>query len=355
LRQSKGISQWLPNEILTHIIQDTLQGDQLALSRVSKLFHALVVPVLYCVVKVETVASRHVFCHTLLSKPILGGLVRSMTLRCSPDFREVPDKAHIALILDSLKLLLRLRHLSLNLTLYNPVHGRAFLELSFPCLVSCHMGLGSYTNDHPTLHFLRRHPGLISFSSPLGIQLEIKPPLSMPGLRALGAPVSFVRGIVTRELREAKLAWGFKSRNLDIENHIIALTSRIPDGAPFIMTINECDYRLTEILDSLSRNIPYTRTLCLRWQHLADLRENIATAVKSLRRFYGLEFISIENMPDNNWLTKPEAFALAHSYNDACPTLEACSIGGHTWRKVNSIWQEFPSSDFPALAGITLP
>ncbi|KAJ7867390.1 hypothetical protein B0H14DRAFT_2731294, partial [Mycena olivaceomarginata] len=337
LRQSKGISQWLPNEILTHIIQDTLQGDQLALSRVSKLFHALVVPVLYCVVKVETVASRHVFCHTLLSKPILGGLVRSMTLRCSPDFREVPDKAHIALILDSLKLLLRLKHLSLNLTLYNPVHGRAFLELSFPCLVSCHMGLGSYTNDHPTLHFLRRHPGLISFSSPLGIQLEIKPPLSMPGLRALGAPVSFPR--------EAKLAWGFKSRNLDIENHIIALTSRIPDGAPFIMTINECDYRLTEILDSLSRNIPYTRTLCLRWQHLADLRENIATAVKSLRRFYGLEFISIENMPDNNWLTKPEAFALAHSY----------TMRGHTWRKVNSIWQEFPSSDFPALAGITLP
>jgi hypothetical protein len=50
-RADRSISQWLPNEIITQIIQASSASDQAALCRTSRLFHALGVPVLYRVVE----------------------------------------------------------------------------------------------------------------------------------------------------------------------------------------------------------------------------------------------------------------------------------------------------------------
>jgi hypothetical protein len=49
--RDERIDQWLPNEIITQIIQASSASDQAALCRTSRLFHALGVPVLYRVVE----------------------------------------------------------------------------------------------------------------------------------------------------------------------------------------------------------------------------------------------------------------------------------------------------------------
>ncbi|KAJ7490808.1 hypothetical protein FB451DRAFT_1389566 [Mycena latifolia] len=79
-RAYKAISRWLPSEIILEIIQAAPQADRASLCRVSKLFHALGLPVLYRVVHLQTRASAEAFGPTVLSNIALGPLVRSFTI-----------------------------------------------------------------------------------------------------------------------------------------------------------------------------------------------------------------------------------------------------------------------------------
>ncbi|KAJ6548171.1 hypothetical protein DFH09DRAFT_1281621, partial [Mycena vulgaris] len=78
-RGYKAISRWLPNEIMTEIIQEAPQNDLASLCRVSKLFHGLVVPVLYRAVHLDHDGAA-AFCDAILSNPGLAELVRSLTM-----------------------------------------------------------------------------------------------------------------------------------------------------------------------------------------------------------------------------------------------------------------------------------
>ncbi|KAJ7467476.1 hypothetical protein FB451DRAFT_1401484 [Mycena latifolia] len=78
-RAYKAISRWLPNEIITEIIQAAPQPDQASLCRVSKLFHGLCLPLLYRVVRLKTRASVEAFCIAVLSNTALTEFVRWFT------------------------------------------------------------------------------------------------------------------------------------------------------------------------------------------------------------------------------------------------------------------------------------
>ncbi|KAJ7675138.1 hypothetical protein B0H17DRAFT_1207877 [Mycena rosella] len=71
-RAYKAISQWLPNEVLTEIIQAATQEDQASLCRVSKLFHALSLPVLNRTVRLAHYASASAFSSAIIENPTRG-------------------------------------------------------------------------------------------------------------------------------------------------------------------------------------------------------------------------------------------------------------------------------------------
>lgn len=79
-RRKLAIHEWLPNEVIIQVIEATPKAEQAALSRVSKLFHALAAPVLYRVVEIEELSFLEDLCYLILSKPGLAELVRSLTL-----------------------------------------------------------------------------------------------------------------------------------------------------------------------------------------------------------------------------------------------------------------------------------
>ncbi|KAJ7100492.1 hypothetical protein C8R44DRAFT_946970 [Mycena epipterygia] len=84
-RAYKAISRWLPNEVITEIIQAASQKDRAALCRTSKLFYGLSVPVLYRVVDIETHVCLLSFSAVISSNPDLAKAVRSFTfLRLPP-------------------------------------------------------------------------------------------------------------------------------------------------------------------------------------------------------------------------------------------------------------------------------
>ncbi|KAJ7100505.1 hypothetical protein C8R44DRAFT_947005 [Mycena epipterygia] len=78
-RAYRAISRWLPNEVVTEIIQAAPQKDRTAICRTSKLFYGLSVPVLYRVVDIDTHTSLSSFSAAISSNPNLAKAVRSFT------------------------------------------------------------------------------------------------------------------------------------------------------------------------------------------------------------------------------------------------------------------------------------
>ncbi|KAJ6585584.1 hypothetical protein B0H19DRAFT_1110224, partial [Mycena capillaripes] len=73
-RQDKAILRWLPNEIISEIIQAAPTADRAALCQASKLFHSIGVSVLYRAVDVRW-QSIDAFSRTILSDPFLASLL----------------------------------------------------------------------------------------------------------------------------------------------------------------------------------------------------------------------------------------------------------------------------------------
>lgn len=184
-----------------------------------------------------------------------GPRVRSLT---------VAGSDLIILVLQSFKRLLHLENLSISLDLYDE-HHQTFLQWSFPRLVSCHMVLTS-TKGIGTLlsSFMSRHLTLVSFSSPFREDLDARVPIPLLSLRKFRGPVSALPQIVGRDLGEARLAWAPKGRQQDVEKHMLALESLTSEDIPLVCSHDYCDDYFMEVLDSMTRNIPHTRTLVMR-------------------------------------------------------------------------------------------
>ncbi|KAF7353954.1 hypothetical protein MVEN_01081800 [Mycena venus] len=85
-RAYKAISRWLPNEVISEIIQAAPPSDQAALCRTSQLFHALGVPMLYRIVVLCHYESIEGFCSTVLANPSkFAGLVRSFRVNLNAE------------------------------------------------------------------------------------------------------------------------------------------------------------------------------------------------------------------------------------------------------------------------------
>ncbi|KAJ7490857.1 hypothetical protein FB451DRAFT_626723 [Mycena latifolia] len=360
LRVSTAIYRGLPNEIITEIIVAALQTDRASLCRVSQLFHALCLPVLYGVVRLETHASAVAFCSAIISNSALAALVRSLTVAssCFP----ITASRLSRLLADSSKSLLRVEILSIDLMLLQDGHLRELLACTFPHLVQCSLGtkerhwnsteredtLASFLTRHPALTKLRIQDWIVRESSP-----SVSPRIPLQHLKHLSCPIKFVPSIAASNLKEARLYWDVDN----IECTISALKSMTRPNEPFVCSNDVfAPIPFSDIVDSISKNIPHIKTLHLRLYQLHSLRGTLDNLRTSLSRFTGLAYLSIEYVLtiDSQFLGDTEAGEqlIVQGFGDVCPTLEACRFYSRAWRKVDNTWELCHAENFKALSCI---
>ncbi|KAJ7466760.1 hypothetical protein B0H11DRAFT_2047603, partial [Mycena galericulata] len=332
----KSISEWFPNELIAAIIHDTPTADLVALCQTCRLFHRLGVPVLYQVVDIDETCAES-FCSSVLSNRALAGYVRSFTIAHTGS--RPPPTQYSGILMESLKTLVRVEHLSVHFDLLDDEHRDAFLYCTFPHLASWslqmysqrpaagHLGLSANMFRRPVvetlaLPFLSRHPKLKSVSFSSFFKFEVAP-IPLSSLREFKGPADLVPWIDSPNLRECRLSWyNFNfGNNRDVEPVFLALKSKIPSDRPFSCSNESCDERFLEIIDSLSRNIPHIKTLKMRIIRVkAPHSEKFEHVRDCLRRFSGLVFLEFDIMEHS--FSKGEARFLTENFGDACPTLE---------------------------------
>ncbi|KAJ7629581.1 hypothetical protein B0H17DRAFT_1218142 [Mycena rosella] len=347
-RAYKAISRWLPNEIITEIVQLTLRSDQASLSRVSTLFRDLCLPILYRVVRLNSRASVAGFGAAVLSNNALAELVRSYT---AADFFGVPS----SLLMDSSKALIRLESLSLHQSLAG-ADLRALLGLTFPHLVRCRLrtatlqlgpkyAFPSAEKQDVLMSFLLRHPALENLHIEDPYHMEVWPSQSaripLLHLQRLRCPAKIVPSIDTTNLRRARLCW----------NTGVLILSNPPKSKTSSFRFGRWP---TPISPS---NMPNMRTLQLGLTfgptHIDEHNEIMGHLKNYLPRFMTLAFLSLEYT--TIWPSAPtfDEKQAIDSLSTVCPTLEACRLHDHAWRKMAGRWEEYAVEEFEALAGLS--
>ncbi|KAJ7467475.1 hypothetical protein FB451DRAFT_393759 [Mycena latifolia] len=360
-RAYKAISRWLPNEIITEIIQAAPQSDQASLCRVSKLFHGLCLPLLYRAVRLKTRSSIEAFCAAVLSNNALAELVRSFTA----GFRIGLLTPQTSLTtVNSSKALLRLECLSIDISSLQTEHLRQLLHSTFPYLVHCSLGThdchhwSSQELDYTLVSFLLRHPALQTLHIQDWDRMEVWPSSStripLLHLHQLQCPFRLVPSIFTGSLKNVGLDWFDIPAPNEVEKTFGALKSMARTDIPFICSNTTAGPSsgvfMPEILNSLSRNIPHTRTLQLEYAN--DDKVVIRCLMDCLPSFTGLAFLSLECWFPAHSGAQDEDLQTVQAFGEACSTLEGCRLHKCAWRKVAGMWEKYPVEDFMVLAGI---
>ncbi|KAJ7489678.1 hypothetical protein B0H11DRAFT_2011977 [Mycena galericulata] len=358
-RQYRAISRWLPNEVILQVIDAAPKPDQAALCRVSKLFHRLATPAVYRDLELDQLTLVVDFCSAILSNPHLAELVRSVALM---DVRVITPEAGLSgIILNALKNLLRLEHLSIPGGLLSDEDFDVFLQCTFPRLVSCDVDVGK--TDDLLVSFLIRHTAL-AYVCLRGFYYTPPPHrILLPSLRHFHGSVHLIPQIEAIDLNEIGLTWYLGDEFHDVEPIFVALKSMTRNDTPLACCIFWSERQFTDIVDSLSRNVPQTQCLRMKMCHLTSREEKLACLKTCLPRFINLAFLSIESIAmtlewDSGspfWNNETEDLKAVEELGNLCSTLEACCLNSHAWRKMNGRWEKCTIREFRALAGIQTP
>ncbi|KAJ7687273.1 hypothetical protein B0H17DRAFT_1332511 [Mycena rosella] len=234
-RAHKAISQWLPNEIITEIVQAAPRSDQASLCRVSQLFHDLILPILYRVVDLEASASVADFGGTVLSNAALAGLVRSYSVNLPRAGMSIAVKSLSSILVDSSKTFVRLEALSINFLLLTDTDIETLLCWTFPHLVRCSLGTASRhwsdtEQQHTLASFLIRHPRLESLhiqAFPYALErssVSVRIPLLR--LQQLRCPSRIIPSIVSPRIKRVQIYWNGGVD--DVDTIFVALKAMIP-------------------------------------------------------------------------------------------------------------------------------
>ncbi|KAJ7684178.1 hypothetical protein DFH06DRAFT_1161 [Mycena polygramma] len=367
-RAYKEISRWLPNEVVAEIIQHAPKDDQAALCRVSKLFQGLCVPALYRVVCLEKYASAMSFYSSLLANPQRGAAVRSFTISYidivwdpGPRSRPPPEGL-IDPLLNSMRLMLQLEHLTIRDGTLDNSQWFSLLEQTFPQLLS--LGIGAPLNNIPAEaadkvpSFLARHPGLRRlhiFAAPSVVAPSVQ--ICLPNLQGYNGPPNLVPWLVGCKLREAQLQWWERGTDADIDRVIGALGPLTNSDIPFHLLHEFPRNCYGTIMAAVSTHVPHTKTLRLRcWMDdLALDSVAIDHITAQLPRLTSLVYLAIESsdQTDVSRFEENQARATLETWAHACPTLEGCWFNTvrYAWKKVDNAWLKCSVDEFRALDG----
>ncbi|KAJ7736202.1 hypothetical protein DFH07DRAFT_843031 [Mycena maculata] len=346
----------LPNEIITEIIRDVSMVDHATLCRVSKLFNALSLPFLNRTI-VGRLDNNHVhvlkaFCTALIAHPFRADTIRSLTF-VGRGYIWTEDSESRELWLQSMKLMRRLEHLSIDST---RVVGQLVPKLSllnFPRILRCSLKIpadmwhvdvvAAFLKTHATLTHVR-----IYINGPIGHQSVF-----LPNLQYFDGYMAHLPSIVTQHLKAVRILW--RIGGLEIDNFVKKLASMTDPKIPFISShrFHTSLDDTSRILTALSTRMQHTTTLQINY--LVDDQSAIGHVTERLwqfRRLLYLAFDYIYRIPDSDEDVAYRQDTLQACAN-ACPTLKACSLFARAWRKVDDMWQEYPMEDFLIEAGLS--
>ncbi|KAJ7612174.1 hypothetical protein FB45DRAFT_1065535 [Roridomyces roridus] len=366
-RARMRITRWLPNEVLTEIIRHARRADQMTLCRASKLFHALVLPILSQSIDLWTnrPSSLKEFCLSLVKNPERAVYTRSISI--------INDGActfALDLLMQTMQLMGRIQKFCLNEgrtsdeQLTYTVASR-LASLSFPHLT--HLS-AIQTNGNPSIaplrDFLGRHPTITHLCMLDHDKDSDWSGIHLPNLRQyLGADKpDFLGALRLRPLhclKEAKIMWS----SWDIEPTLEPLGSMPVPHLPFVFSSNVIIWdtnHLSRTLASLSVHMPYMTSFQIRSWHTETMGlETIQRITAHLPAFTKLVYLALDYVQSEDLYVASavQDEQALYTWTDVCPTLKACclAIGATAWRKVGESgemrWEIYPRADFEAEAG----
>ncbi|KAJ7732605.1 hypothetical protein DFH07DRAFT_846422 [Mycena maculata] len=365
------ITRWLPNEIISEIIQSTPKADQATLCRVSKLFSGLTLPILNREVHIlDADYSSAAFFSGLIANPARAEAIRCFSVlpilgaRKPIEVPPTPPNNFCYLLLESMKLMRRLEHLRV-LIIKGGMHTEfpRLLQLcTFPRLLTCHVAQSHlYFQGAPEGNFLTRHPTLTYLSVIPGVMPDPPPStchlISLPNVEHYDGSASLIPRIFAGGLKQARLRWHFHGEAA-IEHLIVSLISSTnPDTLLHLShqynSVDQC----MPIIRSVSIHMSYVRTLQMcRLGNIGEpaisLNDTIIREIATyLARFTGLAYFAIE--PVFGRAEPPGGTEVSMQVlGDACPTLEACCLNSNAYKKVNGGWESCTALEFQVQAGL---
>ncbi|KAJ7625817.1 hypothetical protein FB45DRAFT_1060433 [Roridomyces roridus] len=268
-----SLTRRLPNELLIEIIDNVLESDLASLCRVSKLLHALTLPFLNraIVLVVYYRAPFMAFCSALVANPTRGSAIRSLTIRP----RSTVSDRELDLLVEAMKLMSRLEELHLSVAALCP----KLSLLTFPRLLTCEFRF--IPSCHDVVQFLTRHATITHLTVRLGAAYTNSPDIptiSLPGLVHLEASSHIFKRVVSQNIPAMRLFWSHPAdihRANFVDQTVLAFKALTNAEAPFISyqhLVDMCGVGCTDILDSLSRHMQHTTSLCLRVGSIGVLR-----------------------------------------------------------------------------------
>ncbi|KAJ7612223.1 hypothetical protein FB45DRAFT_940129 [Roridomyces roridus] len=379
-KASMNITRWLPNEVLTKIMEHSARGDRATLCQISRLFHALCLPVLNRSVFLAHVDSATAFFYSILKYPERANAVRSLTVHWA--WPTAPSSL-IDVMLRSMKLMDMLEifeffgdsQVSTSCICELLAHGR------HPRLEGCEIcPLFSSEEESATekiagdliLSFLGRHPTLKIFKfAPVHYTIPISSPepVLLPNLVLYEGPSAIVPYLTLPRLRYAHLNWDGEQLEGDLEVRIDEIISALRSCTdPDILLGSSHKYLMrccAQIVASAARNMPRTRKL--RMVNVQMLDERMVQGIAAtLSGFTGLLHLGIESGRAIAWTrenhhlpgflpptVKDRDRRAIETLGSACATLETCCLDERAWRKVNGSWEAWNVLDFWALIGVS--
>ncbi|KAJ7651183.1 hypothetical protein FB45DRAFT_859787 [Roridomyces roridus] len=296
LKARMCIALWLPNEVLTEIIKYSSKSDQAALCRVSKLFYALVLPILNHAVVLDfrrDNESHNHFARALIKNPERADTIRSLTITQK-------NEVNYDLIFESMELMQSLHYISLKdwcePTTINSLNRLIFPQLS-SFLLPARDGFSSPSARNLS-RFFAQHPSITRLHLVVNSWRTVEPVQNfLPNLRESVGPTPLVRSLATQSLRAARLCPVTELSTSDVQ----ALKALTNPGLPFVLSIDPgagnrtLEVTIPAILSTVSTEMPsYIHSLELRTFETGRLSTEIFNhIITHLRRFTHLAYFSL--------------------------------------------------------------
>ncbi|KAJ7619669.1 hypothetical protein FB45DRAFT_1033520 [Roridomyces roridus] len=314
----RAITLWLPNEILTQVIQNAPKCDQATLCRVSRLFYGLALPSLNRTVTLCTVGFNvevlEAFSSALIQNPERADSVRSLTFinGCSST---VPTED---ILIQSLTLMRRLEHLSID---DSQAHMYAW-----------ELNIEQFLSRHPTITHLR-------LGSEIGQNVDSADLMEgtlLPKLQYYHGMLRLLGAFSTHSLLALRTSWTLQNR--DLVQNLVAQTN------PNLSLCIEClfEHQLSDILIQLPARMPQLKKLkLLGWDRMVMSAMSVPDTVDQitayLTRFECLTYLALNHVFDQGSSAVDNRKAL-QVWANACPTLRGGGIGEMAGRKVGEQW-----------------
>ncbi|KAJ7612193.1 hypothetical protein FB45DRAFT_940063 [Roridomyces roridus] len=357
------ITKWLPNEILTEIIQHAPRADQATLCRTSKSIQALTLPILNRMVVLEHTKDHmesviDAFLLSMIDNPGRATATRSLKLvshRTPFKF----SKSTNDLLFRAMELFKSLDHLSLQVAMNHWTLVARLERLTFPLLSKCSINIpdhkarvkivAQFLSRHPTITHLRLWPAQ-GVSHPISPSDWAAPML--PNLQHYRGTPALVPAFSTRSLKSMVAS-------LDPPDYAVLRPLANPE-LPFAMSVvTYSDVHgqdlMPKTLRSLSEHMPFVTQLRIqRWDRGAKMETHVTDSVEiHLRLLTRLEHFELNfaygyaTRHVDRFVIDAESDRQAlQAFADACPTMKACRLVDRSWRKADGRWDEYPTKEF---------